>query len=129
MADPEHDDAAPALDDFSQKLADNGFAMADGFPLNHRLRGEALVAAGLAEDPAGHVTPDFIADTADRLDAERRDAAEREAEAEANTPSMGWTRDRLVEEAGRRGVAIPSNADKRAIVDALNPAPADDQEG
>ena len=54
-----------------------------GLPLNHRLRAEALVAAGAAEDPDGLIGPELIADTAKRLAAEAAEAAE---EAAADPP-------------------------------------------
>lgn len=41
-------------------------------PINHRLRAEALVAAGETTDPGKLITDELIADTADRLDRERK---------------------------------------------------------
>ena len=53
----------------------------DGLPLNHRLRAEALVAAGKHEDLSGLIGKELIADTRKRL------AAEAAAEAAAATPA------------------------------------------
>lgn len=69
------EDAAPvteaAAEEWSPpRLAEKtGVALYDEFPANHRLRAEALVAAGKDKDPAGLITPELIADTAKRLDS------------------------------------------------------------
>lgn len=44
-------------------------------PLNHRLRAEALAEAGATEDPGGRVSPELIAETAARIEAEKAAAA------------------------------------------------------
>lgn len=56
--------------------AETGVALdkPEGLPLNHRLRAEALVAKGEATDPNGEITDEFIAATAERLDAEKAGA-------------------------------------------------------
>jgi len=43
---------------------------ADGLPLNHRLRAEALVQRGATEDPEGVISKELIEDTKARLEAE-----------------------------------------------------------
>lgn len=98
--------AAPAM------TAD-GVAMAGDYPLNHRLRAEALADAGKSTDPDGLIADDLIAATADRLTRER-----------ADEPSMAWTRDRLAELAARTpGATFEEGANKRAILDAIKAAP------
>jgi len=49
---------------------DQGFALLDAYPLNLRLRAEALVKDGKETDDAGLVSDDDIAATKVRLDAE-----------------------------------------------------------
>jgi hypothetical protein len=55
---------------------DDGVAIegAAGLPHNHRLRAEALVAKGKAEDPDGIISPELIADTKERLAREKAPA-------------------------------------------------------
>lgn len=47
---------------------------ASALPANHRLRAEALVAAGKEKDPDGIIGEELIADTKERLAAEAADA-------------------------------------------------------
>jgi len=55
------------------KVDENGVAL-DGhdLPVNHRLRAEALADAGKDKDPGDMVSPELIAETADRLATERK---------------------------------------------------------
>lgn len=99
-------------------------AGADGkYPLNHRLRAEAMAADGVTTDPDGLIGDDVIADAAKRLKAEPK------AEA-VETPSLKWTRDKLVahvEElraAGRTIGPIETDADKPTILALINAATA-----
>ncbi|HYD12734.1 MAG TPA: hypothetical protein VEC11_07790 [Allosphingosinicella sp.] len=65
-------------------------------PLNHRLRAEALAQAGAPEDPGGQVSPEVIADTAARLEAEKADAAAAEKPlAEQTIKELRATAERL----------------------------------
>ena len=62
-------------EDWSEAKTDPNTGVAlDGhdLPVNHRLRAEALADMGKDEDPANLVTPELIADTADRLERERK---------------------------------------------------------
>lgn len=49
---------------------DTGVPMVGSYPLNHRLRAEALAAAGEAEDPDALISPALIADAKGRLDGQ-----------------------------------------------------------
>lgn len=62
------DDWSPAKVDEETGIALDGHDL----PLNHRLRAEALADAGETSDPADTVSPELIADAADRLERERR---------------------------------------------------------
>lgn len=53
---------------------ETGVALDGDYPLNHRLRAEALAAEGKSEDPGGLVSPELIADAGERM--ERAKAAE-----------------------------------------------------
>lgn len=103
-------------------MTPEGVALDGGYPANLRLRAEALVADGKAEDPLGHVTPEFIAATAERLEAEAKDAAERARQAEAGKPSLSWTKADLAAEAVRLGVPVEGDANKAAILAAIEGA-------
>jgi hypothetical protein len=84
------------------------------YPVNHRLRAEAMARDGLTTDKDGRISDELIAATAERLDRE-----------EAGRPSMDWTRDKLVAFAAKLpGVTHESDANKRAILDAINAATA-----
>lgn len=91
---------------------EQGFAMLGDYPLNHRLRAEALATAGVATDPDGAVSDELIAATKDRLAQEKADAA-------SSTPSLKWTRDQLVAEANRVGAAFEADATKPTILSAI----------
>lgn len=74
--DEKNETAPPAID------PDTGVALVGGYPLNHRLRAEALAQDGKAEDPDGVVSPELIADASARM---KRDAqAEVNAQAKAD---------------------------------------------
>lgn len=51
-----------------------------GLPFNHRLRAEALAAAGKTRDPDAIVSEELIADTRKRLAAEAKAEAQAEAQ-------------------------------------------------
>lgn len=129
MAETTDEPAAVELDSFTAELAAQGFAIVDGYPANNRLRAEALAKAGKAEDPSGQITPELIAATGERLAAEEadRDAAERDAA--RNTPTMKWTEDRLRKHAADLGLAVEGDANKAAILAAIQAAPAAENEG
>jgi len=114
MADDTPQTQPPAVDEAT------GFALQGGFPLNARLRAEALADAGKTTDPEGLVDEDLIASTGERLIAERADAAKAEADA---TPSMDWTKERLLDEAATRQIPVEGNATKAQILDAINAGP------
>lgn len=97
-----------------------GIATDGEWPINLNFRAEAMARAGVTTDPAEMVSDQVIAETKDRLDSEATEAAK----ADAGQPSMTWTRDRLIEEATRRGAAFETDANKAAILDAINAAPA-----
>jgi hypothetical protein len=77
MADEKDDlTQAPALDDNGHEL--------DGehsLPINHRLRAEALAKKGRKSDPGELISDELIAETRERLDAEKK-AEEELAKAE-----------------------------------------------
>jgi hypothetical protein len=101
------------------KSDENGFALHGDYPLNSRLRAEAFVRDGVSEDPDGLVSVELIADTAARLDNERK-AAEEEAR---NAPSMRWTEAKLREHAATLpGVVITADDDKAQILAAIEGA-------
>lgn len=60
-------------DDWQPQQTDTetGVFMTGDYPTNHRLRAEALARARRKTDPDGIVSPELIADTAERLRAER----------------------------------------------------------
>lgn len=60
----------PAMD------AETGVAMDGEFPHNHRLRAEAMAAAGVETDEAGLISDELIADAKERL-AREKAAAEK----------------------------------------------------
>jgi len=118
------DTAPPELSPAVQSLADAGFAIADGWPVNHRLRAEALAQAGEGEDPAGYLTAEQIAETAERLEAEAAEAREREEQA---APSEKWRRDDLVNAAAARG--LDTTGTKAELVKSITAADAANSEG
>jgi len=118
------EDAATA----SPALNEQGFAMHGDYPLNGRLRAEALATAGLETDPDGMIGDDLIADAAGRLERQRDEDARIAAEQEKATPSLRWTREELAAEADRRRASYETDANKAAILDAINAAPSANQE-
>lgn len=50
------------------KTRKDGTAMSGAYPLNHRLRAEALCKDGKTTDPDGLISAELIADTKARLD-------------------------------------------------------------
>jgi len=107
--------SAPLQSDTGVALIETEFGT---YPANHRLRAEAMARAGVVKDEDGHISDELIASTKDRL-------AREDAENDASKPSMGWTRERLVELAARTpGATHEGDANKRAILDAINAAPA-----
>jgi len=100
-----------------------GFAMLGGYPVNLRLRAEALSDAGEASDPNGLVPDSFIAAAGTRL------AAERAEEAAKHPPvSERMTRDQLVDQAGKEGVAVEDGHTKADIVANIETARGADQQ-
>lgn len=116
MAEPEtaEDWSAPKHD------PETGVAMHGDYPFNSRLRAEALATAGKAEDPNGLIPPELIVDAAGRL--ERAAAAAEKAAREA--PSVKWSEKRLRDEAARLGLVVETDANKPAIVAAIEGATA-----
>lgn len=111
-----------APDEFREAVVvrETGVAMHGEYPLNSRLRAEALAGDGKGEDPDKLVTPELIADAADRL---AREKAEADKAAKA-APSMKWTEKALRDEADRLGVAVTADNDKADILAAIEAAPA-----
>lgn len=95
---------------------ETGFATDGEWPVNHRLRAEAMARAGVTHDDAGEIEDWLIAETKDRLAAE-------DAEAESSTPSMAWKWDELAAYATSHGVEFASTATKQDILNAIH-APA-----
>lgn len=59
---------APAPKDWAPAtVTQDGVHLHGEFPVNHRLRAEAIVKKGRKTDPDGLITEDFIAETAKRL--------------------------------------------------------------
>jgi len=116
-------EATPADGWSPPKADDNGVALHGDYPLNLRLRAEALAKDGKDSDPDDRVSPDTIAEAGARL--KRAEAAE--AERERNTPSLKWTEKRLRDEAERLGLAVETDANKPAILKAIEAAPAASQ--
>lgn len=130
MAETEEKPEAVKLDAFTSDLAARGFGIVDNFPANHRLRAEALVGAGLAEDPHGHVTPELIAGTKERLELEAKAAKDAEAAAAKATNQLGRMKvEDLRDLAARETIEVPADADKPALVDAITAARAARTEG
>jgi hypothetical protein len=92
---------------------DGVYLDAHGLPLNHRLRAEALVAAGLNEDPGSLLEPERIAETAERL----------QAEAGVVKPLGEQTKAELTETARREGLPPPrASSGKTAMIAAIEAA-------
>jgi len=107
-----------------------GIAMAGGYPVNHRLRAEALADAGKDKDPTGDVSPELIAETAKRLAAERKEAeAADDDAARAARELRAMKLADLRELAQAEGVQHEGDANKSAIVDAIEAARRAKNEG
>lgn len=97
---------------------DGVFVHADDLPINHRLRAEALVAAGAGEDPEGLIGSELIANTKARLEAEA------EAAVALEKPLVEQTALQLRATASREGVALPSKAPRPDMIAAIEAARA-----
>lgn len=93
-----------------------GFPLVGGYPLNSRLRSEALAQAGVTTDPDGIVSDEHIAATGAQLEAVAK--AEAAAESEDRL-SVRMARDKLIEIATAEGVAFEPDATKASLVDAI----------
>lgn len=115
------DDPATDAPEWSPPVHDEktNVAMQGGYPLNFRLRAEALAADGKATDPESLIEDDLIADAAGRLEREKKAADE----AARNAPSMKWTEDKLRKHAATiPGLVIPDDYDKADILKAIESA-------
>lgn len=107
-----------------------GVALIDGYPANHRLRAEALVADGQEVDPHGHVSPELIADTAARLAAEDKAAV-----TDPKRQAAAWRAELRELEPEQLTVAAVANAidpaglSKTALINAIVTARAARNEG
>lgn len=119
------DETAEATETSPPERAEDGTYLQNGAPLNARLRAEHFAKAGKVEDPHGLVPPELIRDAKDRLAAQERDRAA----AEAAAPSLSWSKDKLLDEAEHRQVAVADGATKADILAALEGAAAGTQEG
>lgn len=119
--DPAPTDETTAVGMEPPAVNDQGFAMAGAYPLNFRLRAEALSQAGKTTDPDGLVDDAAIEDAGKRLAA---DAAARDANPATAAPSLSMTRDQLVEAAEARGLTVAPNDTKATILDAITAADA-----
>lgn len=111
--------------------AGTGIALYGDLPLNHRLRAEALADAGATEDPDGLITPELIADTAARLEAERAETAKAHPPV---TASMRVAELERIANLESVDLSTASNNDERVSLiqakrDDINPASADSTEG
>lgn len=79
------DDAAETFN--PPKTNEAGFAMSGDYPLNSRLRAEALAQAGKETDPDGIVSDEDIAGTVKRLAAEAK--AEKSPRAKGGKDAAG----------------------------------------
>lgn len=128
--DTQPDDQTPAadsqakLDPMTADLAERGFGIVDQYPANFRLRAEALFADGKTADPSNYVTPEFIAETGERVTFEKSEAERAEKAAKAEAPKLGWSRDKLVDAATAAGITVTDDMDKAAILAAIKAAPA-----
>jgi hypothetical protein len=94
---------------------DGVFLDGHDLPLNHRLRAEALVAAGLDKDPGGLIEPERIAETTERL----------RAEAGVVKPLRDQSKAKLTETARREGLPLPrASSGKTAMITAIEAARA-----
>jgi hypothetical protein len=116
----QNDDAA--IETQPPETDDQGFELAGDWPLNHRLRAEAMARAGVAEDPDGHISPELIAETGERLKSE--DEAADEA-ARADPPLDRMTKAQLEKTAATEGVDLSSasnNPDRVSLIQAARDA-------
>jgi len=104
----------PAID------AETGVAMDGDYPANIRLRAEALARDGKTSDPDGLIGDELIADAARRV---KHDDADARAAANA-TPSLDWTKAKLIAHAEGLGLTIESDANKDAILADIHAASA-----
>jgi len=105
------------------KTDDAGIVQYGQFPLNHRMRAEAMARAGVTTDEMGLIGDDLIAETVDRLKVEDEEAAAKVEAAERAKPSLRWTKDQLAEYAGKNGVVFETDANKDTILAAIEAAP------
>jgi len=106
--------AAPAM-------TKEGVALAGKYPLNLRLRAEALATDGKAKDPDGLASDELIASTKDRLDRERAEAERLAArDAKEHPPvSESMKREDLVALAAKEGAPHDADATKPQIIEAI----------
>lgn len=112
--------AEGAIETKPYETDENGVALEGEFPHNHRLRAEAIAAAGLTSDPAGIISDELIADNAARVKA----LAEAEA---AERDLTGKRLDELVEIAERESVDLTgakTNADRVKLINKARDAAA-----
>lgn len=108
-ADKEVVETAPPAQD-----PETGVALAGGYPVNHRLRAEALFKAGKEEDPDAIVSNELIADAGARLKAdEAAEAARRPA------VSTTMTREALDKIASDEGLDPSAYSTKDDVVAAI----------
>lgn len=100
-----------------------GVAMLGDYPLNFRLRAEAMAAAGVTTDPDGAISDDLIASTVERLAVQTRAAVR-----PAVNARMGIDKLRTI--AAAEGVSIDAEASRDDIVFSIEAARgAANQEG
>lgn len=104
--------------------ADTGIALDGDYPVNHRLRAERLVAEGKTSDPGGVIGDELIADTATRMEGDKRAEAERlAAEEEANPPVNSNMRIADLEKiATAQGIDISSASNNEQRVEMIDAA-------
>jgi len=115
MADDAPEWSPPKLDEKT------GVALHGDYPVNSRLRAEALASDGKAEDPDGLVSRELIEDAGKRL------AADREAEAEARRISPRMTVADLEAIAAAEGADLSDASNNEERVAAIQ-ANRDEQE-
>lgn len=110
-----------------------GIALVGGYPVNHRLRAEAMAREGVDHDPSDLITGDLIAATRDRLAAEE---AGEDAIVRADRALDRMSEAKLRKVADDEGVPVEGDADKATIRDAIRakratvaPPTSTDQEG
>jgi len=115
--------------------AETGVALSTegGLPLNSRLRAEALAKAGAEKDEEGLVSPELIAETRDRLQAEEAYEVERREAEAAERPAVSASMKKADLEKIAEGEKVDlstatNNDDRVALIEAAR-ATADTQEG